>query len=86
MSEKQKDNGCLVMVVIFFAISFIGIAGETLLGFLFGGKSFLSQFLDRDSEGTNLMTLRIAFWALVIVLVMFFVRGGKLEDIFRRKD
>lgn len=85
MSAKENAKGCSTLIIILFGIGFVLMAAETLLGFLFGGKSFISDFLDPDSEGTNLSLLRFTFWTLVIAVVVFFIAGGKVEDIFGRK-
>lgn len=60
--EKQSSRGCLIFAAIIFGLA----ALSTALGFIFGGKSFLSEFLNEDSEGTNIGYLRITFIILVI--------------------
>jgi len=86
MSAKETAKGCSTLIIILFGIGFVGMAVETLFGFLFGGKSFISDFLDPDSEGTNLSIFRFKFWTLIVGIVVFFLTGGKIEDIFGRKN
>ena len=86
MSGKENSKGCLPVLIIFLGAGFLLMLAETLLGFLFGGKSFISEFLDPDNDGTNLDSLRFVFWALVVIIVLFFISGGKIDDIFGRKE
>jgi hypothetical protein len=60
--ENDGSKGCLIFAAVIFGLA----ALSTALGFVFGGKSFLSKFLDEDSEGTNIGYLRTAFIILVI--------------------
>ncbi len=84
MSSKENAIGCSSVVIIFFGFGFILMLLETILGFLFGGKSFISEFLDPDSEGTNLSLLRFTFWSLVVAAVIFLMAGGKIDDLLKR--
>jgi hypothetical protein len=86
MSKKEGAKGCMTVIVQLLGIGFAFMAVEAFLGFLFGGKSFISEFLDPDSEGTNLSLLRFAFWALVVAIVIFFMVGGKIKYIFGKND
>jgi|688.fasta_scaffold1224795_1 hypothetical protein len=61
-SENDGSKGCLIFAAVIFGLA----ALSTALGFVFGGKSFLSDFLDEDSEGTNIGYLRTTFILLVI--------------------
>lgn len=81
MAEKDGNGNCMV-VILLFGIGFIALSVESLFGFIFGGKSFISDFLDPDSHGTNLSTLRFVFGIFVLAVVIFFLRGGKMNDFF----
>jgi len=63
-NEKEQDSskGCLIIAGVIFGLAAI----STAFGFIFKGKSFLSEFLDEDSEGTNISYLRTTFIILVI--------------------
>ena len=66
--EKDGSKGCLVFAAIIFGLA----ALSTALGFIFQGKSYLTEFLDEDSEGTNISYLRTTFILLIIAAVIYF--------------
>lgn len=61
-SDNSTSKGCLILAVVVFGLAAI----STVLGLVFGGKSFLNEFLDDDNEGVNLDYLRFTFILLVI--------------------
>lgn len=85
MSVKENVKGCSSAIIYLFGLGFICIVAETLIGLLFGGSSFISNFLDPESGGTSLRLLRFTFWTLVAAFVVFFIAGGNIEDIFGKK-
>jgi hypothetical protein len=75
--EKGTDGskGCLVFAAIIFGLA----ALSTALGFIFQGKSFLTEFLDEDSEGTNISYLRTTFIILIIAAVIYLYSNYKKD-------
>ena len=63
-SENDGSKGCLI-----FAAAIFGLAAlTTALGFVFGGKSFLSDFL---SQYESFMLKRQIFNFIIYLLIIF---------------
>jgi len=62
-NKKEPYPGCLIMAAVMFGIA----ALITILGFIFGGESFLSDLLANDDDGVSgINFLRLLFLILVI--------------------
>jgi hypothetical protein len=70
MENKSKSDatGCVIFAGGLFALAVI----STIFGFIFKGESFLSDFLDSDSEGTNIGYLRFTFGLLIVAGIFFY--------------
>ena len=71
-TEKPEQNGDFTKGCLIF---FAAILGLTILsmafGFIFGGENYAHDFLNEDSDGTNLGTLRTVFVITIIIGVIF---------------
>jgi len=65
--DEEQGKGCLLIGGFLFGIMVI----STIYGFIVGGKSFLSSFLNENLEGTNILTLRISFIIFIVAVGIF---------------
>jgi len=65
--NEEQSKGCLLIGGFIFGIMVL----STIYGFIVGGKSFLSSFLDENLEGTNILTLRISFIFFIIAVGIY---------------
>ncbi len=83
MASNEQAKGCSAILIMFFGFSFLLITLFSVIGFLFGGDSFITDFMNSDSDGASLSKLRFSFWLTLISLIIYLITGGKIKDIFK---
>ncbi len=81
MSGKENAKSCSGLLMIFFGIALLLALGTVVLGYVFERESFDSEFMNPDSDGTNINYVIFLIVGLVIAVVVFSATGGKNDQI-----
>jgi hypothetical protein len=82
MAEKENAKGCYWIILILSGLWFLTVIVQMLIGFLFGGETFETVFVNGKGD-VSVSEFRYSFWTLVVAIIVFYIAGGRLSEMFK---